>query len=151
MTECQLLLSAQPNLFTYYDTFNVSLLPCPLGFALNKGICNSDSHLSKYISDCKICYQTVRRLSNVYISGTESESSTHKYNISTMCPIDYCLQGTTRINLRGPDAQCQPHRTGLLCSVCKRNYSMVFGSKQCKKCSNWHLFLLFLYFSLVCS
>ena len=148
MTECQLFLSAQPNLFTYYDTFNVTLLPCPLGFALNKGICNCDPHLSKYISDCKICYQTVRRLSNVYISGIESESSTHKYNISTMCPINYCLRGTTRINLHNPDAQCQPHRTGLLCSVCKRSYSMVFGSRQCKKCSNWHLFFItFIFFT----
>ena len=99
-------------------------------------------------SDCKICYQTVRRLSNVYISGIESESSTHKYNISTMCPINNCLQDTTRINLHNPDAQCQSHRTGLLYSVCERNYSMVFGSRQCKKCTNWHLlFITFIHFT----
>ena len=147
MRECQLLLTVQPSLFVYYDTFNVGLLHCPLGFALTKGICGCDSQLSKYISDCKICHQTVRRLSNVYISGIESESSTHKYNISTICPVDYCQKRTTRINLRDPDAQCQPHRTGLLCSVCERSYSMVFGSRQCKKCSNWHL--LFITFILL--
>ena len=93
--ECQLLLSAQPNLLTHYDIFKVILLPCPLGFAFNKGICGCDPHLSKYISDCKICYQSLKQLSNVYISGLISDSTQYKYEISTFCLIDYCLPGLT--------------------------------------------------------
>jgi len=143
--ECQLLLSAQPNLFTYYDAFKVYLLPCPLGFTLNKGICGCDPLLNKYISNCKICYQTVKRLSNVYISGIKTESSRHdhEYSVSTSCPADYCLK-SSRIDLRYPNTQCQPHRTGQLCSVCKKNYSMVFGSRKCRKCSTLHLLFIIL-------
>jgi len=143
--ECHLLLTVQPSLFVYYDTFIVHLLRCPLGFALTKGICDCDPRLNGYINDCKIGNQTVTRLSNMYISGIESENLTHRYIISTICPSDYCDKHSTRINLSDPDFQCQPHRTGLLCSVCEGSYSMVFGSRQCKKCSNWHLvFVIFI-------
>jgi len=137
--ECHLLFTVQPSLFQYYDTFNVHLLHCPLGFALIKGACDCDPHLSSFIADCKICDKTVRRLSNVYISGIVSKNLTHRYVTSMICPTDYCHEGSIRINLSDPDSQCQPHRTGLLCSVCERSYSMVFGSRQCRKCSNWHL------------
>ena len=90
--------------------------------------------------------QTVRRLHKVYILATELEDSTRKYVVSTDCPIYYCLPSSTRINLHQPDDQCQPHRTGLLCSQCTKGYSVVFGSNQCKKCSNTHL-LFIIYFA----
>ena len=136
---CELFLTAQPNLFTSYDAFNVHLLPCPLGFTLQHGICDCDNDLRKYIDECMISSQTVRRLSNTYIFGI---NSTKQYMVSTDCPTNYCLQSTTRINLHHPDDQCQPHRTGLLCSQCIEGYSVVFGSNKCRKCSNLHLFYI---------
>jgi len=147
-TVCELFLTAQPNLFMYYDAFYVLLLPCPLGFTLQHGICNCDPNLRNYIDDCMISDQTVTRLSGTYMLGIEAVNySTNLYKVSIDCPIYYCLPGPTRLNLLHPDAQCQPHRTGLLCSQCAKGYSVVFGSNQCKKCSNFHLLYL-LYFML---
>ena len=133
---CELFLTAQPNLFTSYDAFYVYLLPCPIGFTLQHGICDCDPDLRKYIDECMISSQTVRRLSNTYILGI---NSTKQYKVSTDCPTYYCLQGTTWINLHHLDDQCQPRRTGLLCSQCTEGYSVVFGSNKCRKCSNLHL------------
>ena len=139
---CELFLTAQPNLFIFYEAFYVHLLPCPLGFTLQHGICDCDPDPRKYIDECMISSQTVRRYSNVYILGI---NSTKQYMVSTDCPTYYCLQGTTWINLHHPDDQCQPHRTGLLCSQCAEGYSVVFKSNHCKKCSNVHLlYLLYL-------
>ena len=136
---CELFLTATPNLFTSYDVFYVHLLPCPLGFTLQHGICDCDPDHRKYIDECMISNQSVRRLSNTYILGI---NSTKQYMVSTDCPTYYCLQGTTWINLHHPDDQCQPHKTGLLCSQCAEGYSVVFGSRNCRKCSNLHLFYI---------
>ena len=44
---------------------------------------------------------------------------------------------------------CPPTKTGLLCSTCTTvngiKYSVVFGSLECKQCSNWWLLTLILY------
>ena len=145
---CELFLTAQPNLYTAYDVFYVHLLRCPLGFKLKHGICDCDPDLRKYIDDCIIRSQTVRQFSGVYIFGTTSDNLTNTYMVSTNCPIHFCLHGSTRINLRHPSEQCQPHRTGLLCSQCIKGYSLVYGSSRCKKCANIHLlFILFILFT----
>ena len=147
-TGCELFLTAQPNLYTAYEVFFVHLLSCPLGFSLQHGICDCDPDLRKYIDDCIISNQTVRQFSGVYILGTASNNLTYTYMVSTNCPIHYCLHDSTRTNLYNSNAQCQPHRTGLLCSQCTVGYSVVYGSTKCKKCSNIHLlFILFILFT----
>ena len=40
------------------------------------------------------------------------------------------------------DAQCNYDRSGLLCGKCKKDFSFVFGSSKCIKCSNIYLSLL---------
>ena len=145
---CELFLTAQPNLYTSYDVFYVHLLPCPLGFTLQHGICDCDPDLRKYIDGCKISSQTVRLFAGVYVLGTASVNSTDTYIISTDCPIDYCIKGRTRISLHHSDTQCQPRRTGLLCSQCTDGYSVVLGSNQCRMCNNTHLlFILYILFT----
>ena len=92
-----------------------------------------------------ISSQTVRRIPNIYILGNQSVNLTSHYMIASDCPIDYSLPGTIRISLGKPDLQCQPHKTGLLCSQCAEGYSVVFGSNKCKRCSNAHLlFIIYL-------
>jgi len=56
-TDCELFLTAQPNLYTSYDVFYVHLLPCPLGFKLQNGICGCYSDLRKCIDECMIIKQ----------------------------------------------------------------------------------------------
>ena len=137
---CELFLTAQPELYTHYDTFYVELLPCPLGFTLQNEVCDCDPLLSLYIEKCSINYQTVKRLTNCWISGNTLNNST-KYYVANNCPIFFCsqLQTATLFNVQEPDIQCQQHRTGSLCSQCMPGYSLVLGSLECKKCTNAHL------------
>ena len=137
-TRCELFLTAQPDLYTYYDAFYIQLLPCPLGFMLQNDVCNCDTILGPYIEWCSINYQTVKRLTGCWISGNTLNNST-KYYVANNCPIFYCSQVATMINVQDPDTQCQQHRTGSLCSQCIRGYSLVLGSSKCKRCTNAHL------------
>ena len=144
---CELFLTAQPNLFIYYDVFHVHFRPCPLGFSLQNGICDSDPDLREYIDDCMISDQSVRKFPNVYISATNSVSKhlSNRYVASFNCPTDYCLLGSSRVDLHTPDTQCQSHRTGLLCSKCEKGYSIIVGSSRCKLCTNMSLFYIISY------
>ena len=40
------------------------------------------------------------------------------------------------------DSQCEPHRTGLLCSECERGYSQTLGNESCSVCPNTYLLLI---------
>ena len=138
LSRCELFLTAQPNLYTRYDAFYIQMLPCPLGFALHKDTCDCDPQLGPYTEKCMINYQAVQRLPNCWISSNTRDNST-KYYVSNNCPVSYCSQVISLINVQKPDTQCQQHRTGILCSQCKVGYSLVLGSSRCKKCSNAHL------------
>ena len=46
------------------------------------------------------------------------------------------------LKLSNPDSQCQFNRTGLLCGKCQQGLSTVFGTPQCKHCSNVYLLLI---------
>ena len=139
-TKCELFLTAQPDLYTNYDVFNIKFLPCPLGFAFQHGVCDCDPLLRSYTEECIILNQTVKRLSNHWITGNMS-SNDIKYLVSRNCPIQYCSRDLM-INVHWPDMQCQQHRTGLLCSHCTPGYSLVLGTSRCKKCTNTHLILI---------
>ena len=141
-TKCELFLTAQPDLYTHYDVFNIKLLPCPLGFTFQHGVCDCDPLLSSYTEKCVILDQTVKRLSNHWITGNTSNNDI-KYLVSSNCPIGYCSHDLM-VNVHWPDVQCQQHRTGLLCSHCAPGYSLVLGSSTCKICSNTHLILILL-------
>ena len=139
-TKCELFLTAQPDLYTNYDVFNIKLLPCPLGFAFQHGVCDCDPLLRSYTEECIILNQTVKRLSNHWITGNTSSNDT-KYLVSRNCPFQYCSHNLM-VNVHWPDMQCQQHRTGLLCSHCTPGYSLVLGTSRCKKCTNTHLILI---------
>ena len=135
---CELFLTAAPFLNKVYDVFYVQLLPCPVGFTLQNGICGCDPILP--LSRCYIDQSTIRRPPNTWIAGYNNTNDT-KYLISD-CPMDYCLQYSSNINLLHPDSQCQFNRTGILCSQCQHHHlSMVFGSSRCIKCTNIHILI----------
>ena len=142
-TKCKLFLTAQPDLYTSYDVFNIQLLSCPLGFAFRHGICDCDPLLSSYTEKCIINDQIVKRLPNHWITGNTSNTDT-KYLAADSCPIGYCSHNMM-VNVHWPDAQCQQHRTGPLCSHCTPGYSVVLGSSRCKKCTNTYLILILLF------
>ena len=135
---CELFLTVTPFLYYIYEVFDVQLLPCPIGFTLQNGVCDCDPLLPTDIDTCYIDQSAIRRPANTWISYTQSGTS--KYSISD-CPMDYCLPFSSNVNLLHPDTQCQFSRTGILCSQCKHPLSMVFGSSRCIKCTNVHILI----------
>ena len=138
---CSLFVTAQPNLYRHYDVFHVQVLPCPIGFMLRNGICDCDPILigsSLRIITCYINEIAIKRPANSWISHN---INTSRYQISSHCPLDYCVPHTLKLKLAHPDSQCLFHRTGLLCSKCQTGLSMVFGSSRCIRCNNVYLFL----------
>ena len=142
--ECELFLTAQPDLNKRYDVFHINLLPCPVGFVLINGICECDPILNNNHLSIKMCHiddSTIQRPANRWIkSDTISNDIMTTYFIS-ICPMDYCLPHSSHLNLATPDLQCQFNRSGILCSQCQHGLSMVFGSSRCMKCTNVHILI----------
>ena len=120
-------------------------MPCPKGFLLHsEGYCWCDPILSSYIPSityCNIDNQTIPRPANSWISA-HTVNNSHSYHVSLNCPFDYCLPHSSHLNLSTPDSQCQFNRSGLLCGQCQQGLSAVFGSSQCKQCSNIYLLII---------
>ena len=69
----------------------------------------------------------------------------------------YCRAGETQISVDSGaidnvefDDQCdrESNRVGLLCSECKKNFSAVLGTRNCRLCTNWYLFLLVFFIAI---
>ena len=142
---------------------------CPLGFQLNpkKKTCTcSQLYIDVqniilagqvFIHDCNIDNRSLPFLSPVSWVGTYNGS----FLVSLYCNTKYCeripdsssyiihkndtfiIQDSNKIRL------CKGYRNGILCSQCStRNgtrLSVVFGSTECMKCSNWWLFTILIY------
>ena len=135
---CKLFLTVSPFLYYIYEVFDVQLLPCPIGFTLQNGVCDCDPLLPTEIDTCDIDQSAIRRPANTWISYAQSGPS--KYLISD-CPMDYCLPFSSYIDLSDIDTQCQFNRTGILCSQCQHPLSMIFGSSRCRKCTNVYILI----------
>ena len=143
--------------WNFIDVYHIKIIPCPLGFTLNQElkICQCDPVLIQYAisSDkCNIRVQTIPRPANSWITGRTNVDNSHTYQVSSHCPFDYCLPHSSHLNISNPDSQCQFNRTGVLCGRCKEGLSTVFGTSQCKQCSNYYLFLVivFILVGIVC-
>ena len=135
--------------YALIDKYTILLQPCPPGFSLlPQGYCQCDPILSSYLpslTTCDIDHQTIPRLANTWISAHTINNS-HSYHVSLHCPFDYCLPYSSHLNLSIPDSQCQFNRSGVLCGQCQHGLSTVFGSSQCKHCSNGYVLLLIPFF-----
>ena len=137
---CKLFLTISSYQQLYaYEVFYVNLLPCPVGFTLQDGICDCDFILTKILVSCNIDKSAIRRPANTWLTADNQTHNT-KYLISD-CPMDYCLPYSSYVNLLYPDLQCQFNRTGVLCSQCQQPLSMVFGSSKCMECTNIHILI----------
>ena len=128
-----------------YNAYYIKYLPCPIGFKINENnVCDCDPELllalPKIDINCNINDQTISRPANSWISVDPNDN--HSYLISQYCPFDYCFPLLSHLNLALPDSQCKFKRTGTLCGQCGSGLSVVFGSSQCKQCSNVFLLLI---------
>ena len=137
----------QLDYLKFVDAYRVIFHPCPHGFVLNtvegKCICDPLLKVLDLLSTmvCNINNQTILRPANTWISAT-TVNNFHAYKVSLHCPFDFCLPYSSFLNLSMVDSQCQYNRVGILCGHCLQNLSAVFGSSQCKLCSNFYLFII---------
>ena len=142
ITDCRLFI----GLNEMPEMFYVQLKACPVGFTLqsNRKSCYCDPLLNNNILSvvsCNLDNGTILRPANSWISA-DTHNNSHTYNLSPQCPFDYCLPYSSHLNMSNPDSQCQFKRSGAVCGKCKQGLSTVFGSSQCKHCSNVYLFLI---------
>ena len=154
---------------------NVTVQHCPLGFVWHnktqKCVCssafyNEDFYLAYgYKADCDIDYLSMARpiLSANTWAGYMNAST--GFGVSFQCPLGYCDDNgaffcsstnnmaisTSKTCDKGTlQSLCLHCREGPLCGSCSRlnevqKLSVVFGSTECKQCSNWWLLTLVLY------
>ena len=140
LPECELYLSTDEGVT---ETLYVKLTACPAGFDLcrQKGACYCDPILYPYVTSCDLNDETILRPANNWIFAYQVNQK-YEYKVSNLCPYNHCLPHPSYLNLSMPDSQCQFHRTGLLCGQCQQGLSTIFGSSQCKHCSNFYLFII---------
>ena len=132
-------------------TLNVSIEPCPPGFQLEtiNGLlqCACNDFITDHVIDttCNTTSYTIARPENTWLGilGDPDEAKEVAY-IST-CPINYCKDGITEVNLSIPDQLCENGRSGILCGECEASRSVIFGSAECSDCSSLWLLTIPLY------
>ena len=145
----------ETNKFIQYDLLNtpvfinVSLLPCPPGFALLGDLPGCDCYpvLSANGIECEV----VNGTGYMHIPWNNTMwVATHKNGIvyGQLCPPSYC-DGTNKwFNVESnPDAQCAFNHAGQLCGGCRDGYSLALGSSDCIKCPNNNNLALLLFFA----
>ena len=87
----------------------------------------------------------IRKYADSWIGYTSDK----KYGFTYACPSGFCNDSltTTKIvtDLNVSSPMCNGGRTGTMCSLCPRGKSVVFGSVDCKSCSNWYIVTILFY------
>ena len=122
---------------------------CPPGFKLQsyngsgKLSCQCSGFIATRLeSTCNLTNYTVARPTNYWVGTTTDDSGGLIIQFVTTCPTDYCRREVTHIDLRVPDQLCAEGRTGTLCGACREGLSSVFGTAECRECSNTWVALL---------
>ena len=144
----------------------INLKSCPPGFELNNitGSCTCSPvllNIDSYIPKCRINTRTFNRPTFTSWAGSVQVNSTFIFLLSLYCHHGYCNSDPILIDFRYStrdkkfeifskdlsinSSLCLYNREGILCGNCSTNYSVVFGSTECKQCSNWWLWTLVLY------
>ena len=124
---------------------------CPIGFQPRvteptRCVCDCDSKLDSYITNCDPENGELLREGNFWITDVNSSNDslgTYTYLIYPHCPLDYCHPPSSRIKINlntpnGVDAQCANGHSGMLCGSCKSALSLSLGSTHCISCpSRW--------------
>ena len=125
-------------------TLLVNLSHCPLGFDFTGRSCTCNRLLRKVqgieCSNTSISFTTYNR----FWIGVNPSRTNNTMNdlITQQCILNYCQLGNITVRSPNFDSQCTENRTGILCGACTEGYSVVFGTLECHKCSNYWLFLI---------
>ena len=139
-SQCLLLLKTATKEKTLY-AIRVKLKNCSLGFILDRkdGVCKCDPTLVSRLNglECDISKKAFQRPPRSWI-GRDGDDII----FTTDCRLNYCLQYTSLVEISKPDTQCLSGRSGIACGECAQGLSVVFGTSQCKRCTNRWLLLI---------
>ena len=128
----------------------VEFTDCPLGFEFNmhskKCSCLLSIELHAGVG-CDVENFRIVRTRKKWLLAVFEHNSTQNHGVILYdhCPFDFCGTDADSLtfHLETPDDQCAFNRSGVLCGACQANFSQVFGTSRCKKCSNlWILGIL---------
>ena len=139
---CGLLLKHSILHDDYIALFYVRQLPCPPGFIIINIKCDCNPILQQFgiVLSCGINTQTILHPAWSWISVIDHNNS-YGYLASLACRY-YCQPYPLHTNLTIPDTQCQFNRSGVLCGKCQQDFSTIFASPQCHRCSSIYLLLI---------
>ena len=115
---------------------------CKIGFSPsdNKDACECicDPKLPNVIKTCAAQTASIIREGNFWI-GYINSTIISGYLVYPNCPFDYCQPAIPPVSINfnthnGTDAQCAPHRTGLLCGQCQLGFSLSISGTACVAC-----------------
>ena len=124
---------------------NVTITNCPDGYiqVSSNNTCDCNHDLEKYFSVTCDDGELVIPFS-VWVGRDPDQDLL----LGTICSYDYCvpeIKVINPINSLAYDVQCDLNRSGIGCTKCAENLSLIFGSNSCKKCTNSHLWFLLLF------
>ena len=128
-----------------YTSIKTKLLEgCPNGFHKNElnshyPICQCDRSLEDAGLVCSLDTLTIETPTkkSCWI-GVENGHLLWSFH----CPRIHCNATVHNIPINNTDVQCRYGRTGFLCGRCPDKLSVIFGSSECRECTNWYLLLL---------
>ena len=133
------------RLFTYRgdvpDSIKINLTGCGRGFSFGMKTCKCSPFLKARDISCNVTDGMITRKRKWV--GYSYELS--KLAVARTCPLDYCRDNLTSVSLATEDALCNNGRTGVLCGHCHLSLSVVFGSSECRTCSNVWLLTILMY------
>jgi len=124
------------NWYLYFIYFKT----CPAAFDNYNGSCECNKQLKLAIPrlTCDIKTQSITNPGRGWIGLSHD-----KQNILYVKRCNtFCSKMPTTMQLTSPDSQCRYGRTGIMCGQCPHGFDAIFGSFNCKKCSNYWLLLI---------
>ena len=128
---------------------NITLLSCGFGFTFNtsNNTCSCDDKINADLDNGITCDSERHEIA---VQDGAWIGPFRNVTVVDRCLFQYCQPGTRVINIDSDNmsdidfnVQCdmRTNRIGFLCSECEKNHSAVLGTRNCRICSNWYIFL----------
>ena len=115
----------------------IYVYPCPMGFILNGGECVCNGFITdiSHTTICNITTTTISISSGQWLGHILSDNKSD-IGFASVCPSGNCKTDTLLVNVTDPLSICESSKAGVLCGQCQHNMSIVFGSTECRTCSD---------------
>ena len=99
--------------------------------------CGYDSFIADMLpsTKCNITTTTISIYSGQWLGHISSDNMS-KLGFASVCPPGNCKTDTLLFNVTDLFSICESSKMGILCSQCQHNMSIVFGSTECRPCSD---------------